>query len=101
MDITVAELKERLDKGEDLNFFDVREEHEFEEDNLGAILIPLGELPEHLDELEELKDEEIIIPLGCQKWQGKEFSRSTRVFERKKCFRRDSCIQRAGRLIIL
>jgi rhodanese-related sulfurtransferase len=61
MDITVEELKERLDKGEELNFYDVREEHEYEEDNLGAILIPLGELPDHLDELEELKDEEIII----------------------------------------
>ena len=61
MDITVEELKERLDKGEDLNFYDVREEHEYEEDNLGAILIPLAELPDHLAELEELKDAEIII----------------------------------------
>ncbi|HWV32002.1 rhodanese-related sulfurtransferase [Dyadobacter sp. BE34] len=61
MDITVEELKERLEKGEDLHFYDVREEHEYEEDNLGAILIPLGELPDHLDELEPLKDEEIII----------------------------------------
>ena len=61
MDITVEELKERLDKGEDLNFYDVREEHEYEEDNLGAVLIPLAELPDHLGELESLKDEEIII----------------------------------------
>jgi rhodanese-related sulfurtransferase len=61
MDITVEELKERLDNGEDLNFYDVREEHEYEEDNLGAVLIPLGELPDHLAELESLKDEEIII----------------------------------------
>jgi rhodanese-related sulfurtransferase len=61
MDITVEELKERLEKGESLNFYDVREEHEYEEDNLGAILIPLGDLPDHLDELEPLKDEEIII----------------------------------------
>jgi rhodanese-related sulfurtransferase len=61
MDITVEELKERLDNGEDLNFYDVREEHEYEEDNLGAVLIPLGELPDHLAELEPLKNEEIII----------------------------------------
>ncbi|WP_439559329.1 rhodanese-like domain-containing protein [Dyadobacter sp.] len=61
MDITVEELKKRLDDGEDLHFYDVREEHEYEEDNLGAILIPLGELPDHLDELEPLKNEEIII----------------------------------------
>lgn len=61
MDITVEELKERLEKGENLHFYDVREEHEYEEDNLGAVLIPLGDLPDHLDELEPLKDEEIII----------------------------------------
>jgi len=61
MDITVEELKERLENGESLNFYDVREEHEYEEDNLGAVLIPLGDLPDHLDELEPLKDEEIII----------------------------------------
>ncbi|WP_031530417.1 rhodanese-like domain-containing protein [Dyadobacter crusticola] len=61
MDITVEELKKRLDDGEDLHFYDVREEHEYEEDNLGAKLIPLGELPDHLDELEPLKNEELII----------------------------------------
>ncbi|CAG5071132.1 Sulfurtransferase [Dyadobacter sp. CECT 9623] len=61
MDITVEELKKRLDDGEDLHFYDVREEHEYEEDNLGATLIPLGELPDRLEELEPLKNEEIII----------------------------------------
>ncbi|GAB3172522.1 rhodanese-like domain-containing protein [Telluribacter humicola] len=60
-DITVQELKERLDKGEKFNFIDVREEYEYEADNLGAQLIPLGELPDHLDELEPLKDEEIVV----------------------------------------
>ncbi|WP_025763811.1 rhodanese-like domain-containing protein [Dyadobacter tibetensis] len=61
MDITVEELKERLDKGEKLHFYDVREEHEYEEDNLGAELIPLGEIPDHVPELSAIKDEEIII----------------------------------------
>ena len=61
MDITVQELKERLDQGETFHFYDVREEHEYEDDNLGATLIPLGELPDHLEELEPLKDEEIVV----------------------------------------
>ncbi len=61
MDITVAELKERLDNGEKLHFYDVREEHEYEEDNLGAVLIPLGELADHIEELSDLKGEELII----------------------------------------
>lgn len=61
MDITVQELKERLESGEKFNFIDVREEYEFEADNLGAKLIPLGDFPDHLEELEALKDEEIVI----------------------------------------
>jgi len=39
-DITVSELKERLDQGEKFHFIDVREEWEYEEDNLGADNIP-------------------------------------------------------------
>lgn len=61
MDITVQELKTRLDAGEKLNFFDVREPYEYEADNLGAVLIPLGELPYRIDELEELQHEEVIV----------------------------------------
>ena len=61
MDITAQELKERLDKGEKINLIDVREEYEFDEDNLGGQLYPLGSLPSQIDDFEDLKDEEIII----------------------------------------
>jgi rhodanese-related sulfurtransferase len=61
MDITIEELKERMDNGEALNLFDVREEYEFDEFNIGATLIPLGELPDRLDEIVHLKNEEILI----------------------------------------
>jgi rhodanese-related sulfurtransferase len=61
MDITIEELKERMDKGENLNLFDVREEYEFDEFNIGAQLIPLGELPDRLDEIKADKDAEIIV----------------------------------------
>lgn len=61
MDITVEELKERIDKGEKFNFLDVREEYEFDEQNLGAKLIPLGELQDRLDEIEAWKEEEVIV----------------------------------------
>jgi rhodanese-related sulfurtransferase len=60
-DITTDELKQRMDAGEKLNIIDVRELHEFEEYNIGATLIPLGELPSRLNELEQLKNEEIIV----------------------------------------
>ncbi|MEY2793257.1 MAG: hypothetical protein RJA76_1249 [Bacteroidota bacterium] len=60
-DITVKELKERMDAHEQLNIIDVREEYEFDEFNIGATLIPLGELPDRIDEIENLKDEELIV----------------------------------------
>lgn len=61
MDITVEELKQRMEKGEDLIVIDVREPHEYEEFNIGGRLIPLGTLPQVADELSDLKDEEIIV----------------------------------------
>jgi rhodanese-related sulfurtransferase len=60
-DITVQELKERLDSNEDLNVIDVREEYEYEEDNIGSILIPLGQVPHRIGELEKFKDQELIM----------------------------------------
>lgn len=60
-DITVQELKTRLDKGESLNVIDVREPFEYEEYNIGGRLIPLGDLPGKLSDLSEIKDEEIIV----------------------------------------
>jgi rhodanese-related sulfurtransferase len=60
--ITVEELKVRMDSGEKLNLIDCREPHEYEEANLGARLIPLGKFQTmDLDELEDLRDEEVII----------------------------------------
>jgi rhodanese-related sulfurtransferase len=61
IDITVEELKTRMDLKEPLNIIDVREQHEYEEFNIGARLIPLSTLPDMLGELDELKDEELII----------------------------------------
>jgi molybdopterin/thiamine biosynthesis adenylyltransferase/rhodanese-related sulfurtransferase len=51
-EITVQELKKRLDNGENLSVLDVREPHEYEVANIGARLIPLNELPERLAELD-------------------------------------------------
>ncbi|OYX16164.1 MAG: NADH oxidase [Algoriphagus sp. 32-45-6] len=74
-DIYVKELKERLEKGEKFHFLDVREEWEYEEDNLGALNIPLGELPMKLAELEKWKDDEIIVHCrsGARSGNAKKF----------------------------
>jgi len=60
-DITAQELKERLDNSETLYLIDVREEYENEEFNIGGKLIPLGSLPSSLNELEHLKENELIL----------------------------------------
>lgn len=61
MDITVQELKQKLDNKEQFVFIDVREVHEYEEFNLGAKLIPLGTLMNQVWELEDYKNDEIVI----------------------------------------
>lgn len=75
MDISVQELKDRIEDGEPLNLIDVREDYEYDEDNLGGILIPLGELPDRLDEIEDLKDEEVLIHCrsGARSERAKQF----------------------------
>lgn len=61
-DITVDELKERLSKGETPIIIDVREEYEYQDANIpGAQNIPLNSLPQRLDDLEDLKDQEVIV----------------------------------------
>ena len=74
-DITVNELKERLEKGEKFHFFDVREEWEYEEDNLGANNIPLGELDHQLEKFAAIKHEEIVVHCrsGARSGNAKKF----------------------------
>jgi molybdopterin/thiamine biosynthesis adenylyltransferase/rhodanese-related sulfurtransferase len=74
-EITPAELKARLDRGERLRIVDVREPFEWRIANLepyGAELIPMREIPARLDELG--KDEEIVL-------QCRSGARSAQVLE--------------------
>ena len=60
--ISVEELKSRMDAGEKINLIDVREPHEYAEFNLGGTLIPLGKIQTmQIDEIEDLKDQEVIL----------------------------------------
>lgn len=74
-DISVEQLKELIDSGAAINLIDVREDYEYEDDNLGGKLIPLGTLPDSLEELEPLKDQEIIIHCrsGARSGRAKEY----------------------------
>lgn len=77
-DINVEDLKARLDKNEKFVFLDVREEWEYEDENLGAMNIPLGDLPNRLDEIEKYKNQEIVVHCrsGARSGNAKKFLES-------------------------
>src|SRR5271154_2458122 len=58
-EISVEDLKKKLDAGEDVYLLDVREPHEYQIANLGGHLIPLGDLPARVHELDSSR--EIVV----------------------------------------
>src|SRR5213076_2676306 len=55
-EIQVEELKRRLDSGEDVFVLDVREPHEYRICNINGYLIPLGDLPKRVHELDSSRE---------------------------------------------
>ena len=70
--LTVKELKRRMDAGEDVYILDVREPYEYRIANLGGQLIPQNEVPNRLAEID--RDREVIV-------QCRSGSRSQRIAE--------------------
>jgi rhodanese-related sulfurtransferase len=58
-EISVSRLKEMLDKKEDFQLIDVREEHEFEICNINGELIPMGEVMSHVDKIS--RDKPVVV----------------------------------------
>lgn len=58
-EITVKELKSKLDAGEDIQVIDVREADEYQYCNIGAEHIPMGEIIMKVDQLS--KDKPVVI----------------------------------------
>ena len=54
--ISVEELKRRKDAGEDIFVLDVRESHEYQICNINGHLIPLGDLPKRVNELDSSRE---------------------------------------------
>lgn len=60
--ISVDEVKARSQAGEKINLVDVREPAENAEFNIGGVLLPLGKIQSmQLDEIEHLKEKEVIL----------------------------------------
>jgi rhodanese-related sulfurtransferase len=59
--ISVQDLKRKLDAKEDVFVLDVREPHEYQIVNIGAQLIPLGDIARRASELADKKNSEIVV----------------------------------------
>ncbi|MES2775950.1 MAG: rhodanese-like domain-containing protein [Bacteroidota bacterium] len=60
--ITVEELKKRLDSGEDIHLVDVREDHERADFNIGGIHHKLGQIQMmDAEPLEDWKNDEVVM----------------------------------------
>ena len=61
-ELTAAEVKRRLDAGERLHLIDVRQPEEHAIARIeGSQLVPMAEIPNHLQELEERADEAPLV----------------------------------------
>jgi molybdopterin/thiamine biosynthesis adenylyltransferase/rhodanese-related sulfurtransferase len=76
-EITPRELKTRLDRGDDLFILDVREPHEYQICNLRGHLIPLGELPRRVHELDSSREIVAHCRSGKRSAEAVDFLRKT------------------------
>jgi sulfur-carrier protein adenylyltransferase/sulfurtransferase len=73
-DIDVKEVKAKLDRGDDFVLVDVREPHEWQIGRIeGAKLIPLGEVPKRMGELDPGDEIVVHCKMGGRSAQAVEF----------------------------
>src|SRR5215467_11323490 len=72
-EISVEELKRRLDAKDDLFILDVREPHEYQICNLNGYLIPLNDLPKRVHELDQTKELVVHCRSGARSARAVQF----------------------------
>lgn len=87
-EISALMLRQRMDNQDDEFFLlDVREPEEFDQYNIGGTLIPLGRLPEKLQEVPDHKDIVVVCKSGVRSYRAAQFIaenfRHTNVFNLK------------------
>jgi adenylyltransferase/sulfurtransferase len=75
-EIEPEELKALQDKGEDIYLLDVREPHEYAICRLSEHLIPLGELPQRVHELDTAREIVAYCKVGARSAQAVAFLQS-------------------------
>ncbi len=76
-EIEPAEVKARLDRGDDFQFIDVREPHEYQICSIpGTTLIPLGDLPKRVHELDMAREVVAHCKSGVRSGKAIDFLKS-------------------------
>jgi adenylyltransferase/sulfurtransferase len=76
-EIKPEELKRRLDAKEDIFVLDVREPHEYQIVNIKGHLIPLGELPQRVHELDSSREIVVHCKSGARSAKAVDFLRKS------------------------
>ncbi len=77
-EIEVTALKARFDRGEKVNLVDVREPHEFQICHIpGSTLIPLGDLPKRVNELDPAHEVVVHCKSGMRSGKAADFLRQS------------------------
>jgi sulfur-carrier protein adenylyltransferase/sulfurtransferase len=76
-EMTVEELKQRLERGDDIFVLDVREPYEYQIANLGGYLIPLNDLPKRIGELDASREIVVHCQMGGRSAKAADFLRQS------------------------
>lgn len=79
-EVTVEELKEKIENGDDFQLIDVREDFEYETSNLNGVHIPLANILLEQDKIN--KDKQVII--HCR--SGKRSAQAVTILQQQEGF---------------
>ncbi len=74
-EITVEDLKKKMDAAEPIQLIDCREANEFATSNIGGTLIPMNTIPQHLEEFDTETPLIILCRTGSRSAMVTEFLR--------------------------
>ena len=95
--LSVKELKHRIDGGEDVFILDVREPYEYQIAQIGGKLIPQNDVPQRLAEIP--RDREIVVQCrsGARSQAYRRIPEAVGVHTGRKSRRWHSCVERRSR----
>jgi len=79
-EISVQELKEKIDNKEDFQLVDIREQRERDFTSIGGDFIPMGSVPQNIDKISKDKDVVVYCRSGNRSGQVIRFLESNHGF---------------------